>query len=918
MKVFLSSTGRDLKVCRESAFRAIQRIGHHCVRMEDFHGPNLKIEDFDDQRVAECDLFVIIIGHLHGTCPEGSDQSYTELEYDKAQELEKPCYLFVAPEDFNFPANLIESDVKRERQRIFRQTALTGVIRNSFTSPENLATQVAIALPKPSERVNGESFLAAPPQPCVAHPYPLQENFAGRRNERGMLTDWLTGNRPVLSTVAIGGMGKSALTWAWLQRDVLGLPLPGAAETDAEASRVPEAARPEGVFWWSFYEHDATFAAFVREALRYVSAGRAQHASPHDQLQALAAILVGNRFLLFLDGFERELRAYAGLNAAYQGDAVDEDDRRCVDPQAGIFLQFMASQAVGSRILLTTRLHPEELDGLAGCHRLDLTSMDPEDAVRFFHAQGVKGTRAEIQEACAPYGYHPLALRLLAGLIVKDHRQPGDVRVAARYPVTEQLKGKEKHHILQVAYDAMEKPSRELLSSVAAFRSPMSYESLLALNPSETEDRFDAALGELIARGLLFFDRGKKQYDLHPVVRQYAYDRLTDKAGVHTRLRDYFAKVTAPKDAESLEELAPVIELYHHTLRAGQYDEAQRLYRDRMNAALYFRLGAYQLCIDLLRGLFPDGEDRHPRLKNVDARGWTRNALAMSYARAGRPRLALALYSLNNAAQERAENELNLAVSLRNMAGDQLTTGHLRERDRNIARSIALCHDLGDEFQEAIGHHELGRLEAYQGRPSRSDRRLDAALAGFRKQDRKQWEGIVAADRAILALLAGSSQQAIEHARESRELANFQHYERDIVQAEWLLGWSLIHQSPAESETHLTEALTRCRRINLIEFEPNILIGFARLHHADNNPTEALAHVQEALAIADRCEYRLVQADCHNLLAQLALDAGDRAAALHHAAIAKERAYCDGPPHYYKSAYDTAESTLNLASAPSM
>ena len=36
--------------------------------------------------------------------------------------------------------------------------------------------------------------------------------------------------------VAIGGMGKSALTWAWLQRDVLGLPLPGLASDSPEAA----------------------------------------------------------------------------------------------------------------------------------------------------------------------------------------------------------------------------------------------------------------------------------------------------------------------------------------------------------------------------------------------------------------------------------------------------------------------------------------------------------------------------------------------------------------------------------------------------------------------------------------------------------------------------------------------------------
>ena len=62
--------------------------------------------------------------------------------------------------------------------------------------------------------------------------------------------------------------------------------------------------------------------------------------------------------------------------------------------------------------------------------------------------------------------------------------------------------------------------------------------------------------------------------------------------------------------------------------------------------------------------------------------------------------------------------------------------------------------------------------------------------------------------------------------------------------------------------------------------------------------------------IADRCEYRLKQADIHNFLARLALDAGDRAAARRHAEIAKERAWCDGPPHCYKPALDEAERLL--------
>jgi hypothetical protein len=174
MKVFLSSTGRDLKAHRAAAFDAIQGLGLHCVRMEDFHWAAIEIENFDDRRVAECDLFVIIVGIVHGTCPEDSEKSYTELEYDKAVELNKPIFLFLAPEDFGVPGNLIESDDKRDRQRRFRERAAKGVIRDTFNSPGDLATRITQAISnwRHSPRKSGV-FLPVPPQPYFAHPYPL-------------------------------------------------------------------------------------------------------------------------------------------------------------------------------------------------------------------------------------------------------------------------------------------------------------------------------------------------------------------------------------------------------------------------------------------------------------------------------------------------------------------------------------------------------------------------------------------------------------------------------------------------------------------------------------------------------------------------------------------------------------------------
>ena len=60
----------------------------------------------------------------------------------------------------------------------------------------------------------------------------------------------------------------------------------------------------------------------------------------------------------------------------------------------------------------------------------------------------------------------------------------------------------------------------------------------------------------------------------------------------------------------------------------------------RLNRPLFYRFGAYQTVIELLRALFPDGEDRPPQLSKESDQGWTLNALANSYSILGQPRRA--------------------------------------------------------------------------------------------------------------------------------------------------------------------------------------------------------------------------------------------------------------------------------------
>jgi tetratricopeptide (TPR) repeat protein len=739
--------------------------------------------------------------------------------------------------------------------------------------------------------------IQAPPVPYLAHPYPMPVNFTGRAAERKELTEWFADTHDAMFVYeAIGGMGKSAVTWYWLHEDVL--------KSDSQ---------PDGVIWWSFYEKESRFETFIEKALIYFTGDEPSVKgipSTYDRMQWLCQLLCKKRYLIILDGAERILRAYAGLGSSYQGDEVSEgrkdDYRSCVDPNAGTYLQWLTSPDIRSKILVTSRLFPRELEGLSGCRHKYLDKLDKDDAVIFFQQQGIKGTRAEIEAACSAYGYHPLSLRLLSGLILQDPQYKRDITAWSKRNLLRDETPRE-HNILELAYGSLNKEKRELISELAAFRNPTDYNSMVFFQRGfKNQQEFKAALVDLVDRGLLLRDQITDKYDLHPIIRNYCYDRLTDKQGVHSELQSYFETVPQPEKVESLADLDPLIELYHHTVNSGEYDEAFELFRHRINVYTYYVFGAYGLEIDLLRLLFPDGEDRPPRLRDEADQGLTLNALAISYSMSGQPRQAIPLYERLNELSEKQHDKRYLAIGLGNLAEDQLKTGAIDSAGSNLRQSIGICQEMNDEYQESVGHQELGHLLACCGKFEESEQELVRSTQHWLAIDDKQWLGVDYSYRVLRALLMSEPRHALRHAQKARELADAEHYERDIVLTEWLLGAAhLANGNSKEAESHLNEALLRDRRINLVELEASILLELAKLRHVQKHDSEALKLANEALTIADRCEYRLQQAEIHNFLAQYYFDTGDKAKAREHAEIAKERAECG-----YVPAIDQAKALL--------
>ncbi len=167
------------------------------------------------------------------------------------------------------------------------------------------------------------------------------------------------------------------------------------------------------------------------------------------------------------------------------------------------------------------------------------------------------------------------------------------------------------------------------------------------------------------------------------------------------------------------------------------------------------------------------------------------------------------------------------------------------------------------------------------------------------------------------AFLMKNYSLAIEKGKIAKQLADIPFsgigvLPRDQIRAAWILG--LAYRANNEltlAEEDLSKALNLCRQINLVDHEADILLDVARLRYAQGDFKDAQEKASEALVITERSGYVLQGADVNLFLAQYALEQEkDKVKAKEYAEFALKLAYCDGPPYYYKIAYEEAERML--------
>jgi tetratricopeptide (TPR) repeat protein len=653
----------------------------------------------------------------------------------------------------------------------------------------------------------------------------------------------------------LDGMGKSSLAWQWLHSDL--------RRTGADSRAwVNSGQEPQAVLWYSFYEPGANFSSFLQIAHCYLG-GQLTAITP--TVESVATDMTRLRGIFVLDGFERQLLGFSNLDQPHREENAEDSIRFCADGRVAKFLETVASiPGKGSKILITSRLMPVELEALAGVHDLRLPGLSDDEAVEFLEREVLGIDRELVVKIATTYSAHPLALRLAAGLL----NDPSCNYLAVAEDADLVLNGliQREHHVLEAAFEALGEPDKAFLSTISAFRGATSFDAARAVLSGGDSPTFWLQVKRLVDRGFLWTNRNDRTFDLHPIVRLYVYSRLTDKASVADRIRHVYEAIPRPVALTSVDQAEPVFEICYQYARAARFNEAWDLFSTALWMDVGVKLGEDNAILQIISLFFPNGWSGDipvsgPRQPMLISRA------AQTLRRKDRHRDVI---SLLESRTSNSKDESNIDA-LRCLGHALFCIGNFSEGVAVVQRALELSedrHTQGHVYRELIyifdklemrvqAHHHLNRMKSCYKQAGMLDARhlFEAKLAEYDlcKALRIKQNRLTELEDAARAL---DWEQALQLWRSRR--ANFlvkrlDNVGRTPIIYQWLFGIKPENGDETVAEGLIEELLLDARNADDVAEESWLLSLSARLAKK-SDATRARATAVEAVRLARRTE----------------------------------------------------------------
>ncbi len=773
------------------------------------------------------------------------------------------------------------------RQKDNWDAELSRLLRDiAKTSPHPLSSP-------PSKDGDGAVVVEAGPQIAISALPATGPELFGRDGELELLDQaWEEPQKNVITLVAFGGVGKTALVKHWLGR---------MAADDYRGAR--------RVYGWSAYSQgskDRAAAAdlFIDRALRFFGDADPEAGSLDQRAVRLANLIRGQKTLLVLDGIE---------SLQY---APGQGEGHIKDTALRTLVRELAAQNSGLCVI-TTRAAVADLadQQKTTCPRIDLEQLKPADGALLLEALEVRGDEKELETASEEFGGHALALTLLGTFLRDVHA--GEIRKRGEI-------GELKHKIEEGGHarrvmDSYEDwlgdgPELSILRMLGLFNRPAPAGAIRALRADPPidglTDRLDEAdwIKALIrlrhARLLVEANPAEPDsLDAHPWVREHFGWKLREenepayRAG-HDRLFDYYRGEGCPKQLpDTLDEMAP---LY----AAGRHHQAldevlvPRIKRGREHYDVN-KLGAFDSELAALSGFFdPPWSVPVDDLSETD-KGFVLGEASFDLRAVGR--LAEAVEPMKASLDERVRLEgwKNADTAAGNLSELHLTLGRVDEAVELAEQAVDYADRSKDAFQRMAMRTALADALHQAGRVEQAEALFDRAEA-TQKDDQPQFPllySVQGYQYCDLLLGQGRWADVLKRAAETLKWVTKENLLLDIgldhlslARAGVLAARSGRVPAIGEARTHAEAAVDTLRQAGHQDHLPCGLLGRAEVYRFDGNAA-ARADLDEAMAIATRDpagHMKLFEVDIHLAYARLEFDADNAQQAQVHVAAAAE------------------------------
>jgi hypothetical protein len=728
------------------------------------------------------------------------------------------------------------------------------------------------------------------PQPSYVHisglPETPYERLVGRDDELKRLDEaWADAKTNILSLIAEGGAGKSALVNEWLKR------------LQADSYRGAEA-----VLGWSFYsqgtkERATSADEFLNWALEKLGI-KLDTTSATAKGETIAEAMMQRRVLLVLDGVEP---LQHGLDTQL-GQLRDQGLRALLRR----FASTSPAQAHGL-IALTSRLAVKDIarweDGATPV--VDVERLSDEAGAALLRDNGVWGTDKELKAAAHDFRGHPLALGLLASLL--EETQKGDTR---RRGNIRQYFPDAKNPGYDHARRVMESYEKEWLSGqpvllaimhmIGLFDRPASGNCLKALRAEPAiegltdrivkldEAEWQRAITRLREVRLLAppDPAAPDALDAHPLVREWFGERFQHsnevawKAG-HGRLYEHLRDTTKEGKTPTLEDLAPLYQAIAHGCRADQHNEALFIYTERIcrrmpsgDFEFYSKkkLGAWSSDLSCIWWLFEKPYEVPFRTIDKKYQSWLLGDAAWSLRAQGRLMEALPVWHIDLTIVEKENDWHNAATVATNLSECETHLGELTAALANAREAVTHARRTGEKRAISIARANLAASLHMIGQFGR-------AAQIFRNLERDEMPLVSMSGYSCCNLLIdkGNWEEVRKRAKIAIDIAQRGHWLADVSTATMTLGRSSFglalqsvvkKKSSKVSESRASDAWTQlCQGVEGLratgwdEYISRGLVARAAFHRGVGDWDGAARDLDEVEEIAEPGPMRLFLCD---------------------------------------------------------